>query len=231
MKEERAVKEEMTGRKEMSKAEERVSGSEASEEGGSASGVTELVFIIDKSGSMDNLVEDTVGGFNSTLRAQRELEGEVLVSTVLFSNASEVLYDRVRISEVKEMTARDYRPSGCTALLDAVGGAIHHIGNIHKYARREDVPEKTMFVIITDGMENASRNYGYDTVKAMIERQKERYGWEFLFLAANIDTESAAARIGISADRAASFDASSEGMMCCYRMSSEAIGEFRRRRR
>ena len=147
--------------------------------------ITELVFIIDRSGSMSGLEADTVGGFNSMIAKQKKEEGECYVSTVLFSDSCQVLHDRLRLSDVQPMTDRDYLPCGCTALLDAIGGAIHHIGNIHKYARDEDVPEKTMFVITTDGMENASHRYTSDKVKGMIERQKEKYGWEFLFIGAN----------------------------------------------
>ena len=149
--------------------------------------ITEIVFIIDKSGSMQGFEDDTVGGFNSTIAKQRERDGKAYVSTVLFDNESSVVHDRVLIDEVKPMTREDYVVGGCTALLDAIGGAIHHIGSIHKYARAEDVPEHTIFVIITDGMENASHRYDSETVKNQIKRQTEKYGWEFLFLAANID--------------------------------------------
>ena len=149
--------------------------------------MTELVFILDRSGSMSGLEADTIGGFNSMLAQQKREAGEALVSTVFFANDSTVIHDRLPLSEVPPLTEKEYFTRGCTALLDAVGGAIHHIGNIHKYARREDVPEKTMFIITTDGYENASRRYNYEHVRRMIERQKERYGWEFLFLGANID--------------------------------------------
>ena len=148
---------------------------------------TELVFILDRSGSMSGLETDTIGGFNSMIAKQKKEAGEALVSTVLFDNESVVIHDRLPLEDVPPMTEKEYFTLGCTALLDAVGGAIHHIGNIHKYARHEDVPEKTMFIITTDGYENASRRYDYETVRRMIERQKEKYGWEFLFLGANID--------------------------------------------
>ena len=149
--------------------------------------MTELVFILDRSGSMAGLEADTIGGFNAMLEKQRRQDGEALVSTVLFDGVTEVLHDRVPLDRVPLLTDKTYTVRGCTALLDAVGGAIHHIGNIHKYARREDVPEKTIFVITTDGMENASRRYSYEKVKQMIARQQKKYGWEFLFLGANID--------------------------------------------
>ncbi len=149
--------------------------------------LTEIVFILDRSGSMSGLEADTIGGFNSMIEKQRKADGEALVSTVLFDNMCEVIHDRMNIRDIKPMTDRDYTVRGCTALLDAIGGAIHHIGNIHKYARPEDVPEHTLFIITTDGMENASRFYSSDRVKQMIERQKAKYGWEFLFFGANID--------------------------------------------
>ena len=147
--------------------------------------LTEIVFILDRSGSMNGLEADTIGGFNSMIEKQKKADGEALVSTVLFDNMSEVIHDRVDIRDIKPMTDRDYTVRGCTALLDAIGGAIHHIGNVHKYARPEDVPEHTLFIITTDGMENASRFYSSDRVKQMIERQKAKYGWEFLFFGAN----------------------------------------------
>lgn len=149
--------------------------------------LTEIVFILDRSGSMSGLEQDTIGGFNSMINQQKNAEGEALVSTILFDNVSEVLHDRINVKDIQPLTDHDYMVRGCTALLDAIGGAIHHIGNIHKYARREDIPEHTMFVITTDGMENASRYYSSNKVKQMIERQKIKYGWEFLFLGANID--------------------------------------------
>src|SRR5699024_10785941 len=167
--------------------------------------LTEIVFILDRSGSMSGLEADTIGGFNSMIEKQRKADGEALVSTVLFDNMSEVIHDRVNIHDIKPMTDRDYTVRGCTALLDAIGGAIHHIGNVHKYARPEDVPEHTLFIITTDGMENASRFYSSDRVKQMIERQKAKYGWEFLFLGANIDAVETARHFGIGADRAVNY--------------------------
>ena len=188
---------------------------------------TELVCILDRSGSMSGLESDTVGGFNAMLEKQKTEDGTCYVSTVLFDNDSTVLHDRVPIDRVPPMTAKDYTPGGCTALLDAIGGAIHHIGNIHKYARREDVPEHTIFVITTDGLENASRRYGSDRVKRMIERQKERYGWEFLFLAANIDAVEAAEHIGISRSRAANYRADEAGTERMFGAMSKAVSAMR----
>ena len=185
--------------------------------------LTEIVFILDRSGSMSGLEADTIGGFNSMIEKQKKAEGEALISTVLFDNTSEVIHDRVDIQSIKPMTDADYTARGCTALLDAIGGAIHHIGNVHKYARAEDVPEHTMFVITTDGMENASRHYDSEKVKKMIERQKEKHGWEFLFLGANIDAVETARHFGISEDRAVNYHSDSEGTQLNYEVLSDAI--------
>ena len=185
--------------------------------------LTELVFIIDRSGSMAGFESDTVGGFNSMIEKQRKGEGEVYVSTVLFDNYSEVIHDRVSIQEIKPMTTAEYNVGGCTALLDAVGGAIHHIGNVHKYTRKEDVPEHTIFVITTDGMENASHSFSSQRVKEMIKRQTEKYGWEFIFVAANIDAIETADRIGIRRERAANYRQSREGYEACYESMSEFV--------
>ena len=190
--------------------------------------LTELVFILDRSGSMAGLEGDTIGGFNAMLQKQRGEPGEALISTVLFDNKTEVIHDRVPLDRVSALTEKEYFVRGCTALLDAVGGAIHHIGNVHKYAREEDRPEKTLFVITTDGMENASRRYTYDKVKAMIERQREKYGWEFLFLGANIDAAREAARFGIRADCAADYHADSIGTEAVYESVCEAVCQVRR---
>ena len=189
--------------------------------------LTEIVFILDRSGSMSGLEADTIGGFNSTIEKQKRENGEALISTVLFDNVSEVIHDRVPVQKVEPMTDKDYYVHGCTALLDAIGGAIHHIGNIHKYARIEDVPEHTLFVITTDGMENASRRYDSEKVKKLIERQKEKYGWEFLFLGANIDAAKEAARFGISADRAVNYKCDEAGTALNYEVISEAVCSVR----
>lgn len=191
-------------------------------------GLTELVMILDRSGSMCGLEADTIGGFNSMIEKQKKEDGEVYVSTVLFDDQVEVIYDRVDISKIEPMTDKQYYVRGCTALLDATGEAIHHIGNIHKYAREEDVPEKTIFVITTDGMENASRKYAYDDVRRMIERQKEHYHWEFIFLGANIDAAAEAARFGISASRAARYEADCEGTALNYSVVSDTVAQMRR---
>ena len=189
--------------------------------------LTEIVFILDRSGSMAGLEKDTIGGFNAMLEKQKKEEGRVLVSTVLFDHEQQVIHDRVDIRTIEPMTERDYYVRGCTALLDAVGGAIHHIGNVHKYARAEDRPDKTLFVITTDGMENASRRYSYEKVKEMITRQKEKYGWEFLFLGANIDAAREAARFGIREERAVNYHADSQGTRVIYESVNDAIREAR----
>ena len=189
--------------------------------------LTEIVFILDRSGSMAGLEQDTIGGFNAMIQKQQRQAGEAYVSTVLFDNYSEVIHDRVSLDRIVPLTREEYYVRGCTALLDAVGGAIHHIGNVHKYAREEDRPEKTLFVITTDGMENASRKYTYHALKAMIQRQKERYGWEFLFLGANIDAAREAARFGIAADRAANYHADHRGTAVIYEAVSDAVCNFR----
>ena len=189
--------------------------------------LTELVFILDRSGSMAGLEKDTIGGFNAMIEKQKAEAGEAYISTVLFDNVSEVIHDRVALNAVPKLTEKEYYVRGCTALLDAVGGAIHHIGNVHKYAREEDRPEKTLFVITTDGMENASRRYSYEKVREMITRQKETYGWEFLFLGANIDAAREAARFGIDADRAANYHADTQGTAVIYEAMSEAVCSVR----
>ena len=185
--------------------------------------MTELVFILDRSGSMAGLEKDTIGGFNSLIEKQRKEPGNAVVSTVLFDNKSEVIHDLVPLESIPPMTDKEYYVRGCTALLDAVGGAIHHIGNVHKYARREDVPDKTLFVITTDGMENASRRYDYERVRKMIQRQKERYGWEFIFLGANIDATAEAKRFGIAPERAANYHCDEAGTALNYEVISDVV--------
>ena len=189
--------------------------------------LTEIVFILDRSGSMAGLEEDTIGGFNAMIQKQKAEPGEAYVSTVLFDNHREVIHDRVDIQKIQPMTRKDYYVRGCTALLDAVGKSIRHIANVHKYAREEDRPEKTLFVITTDGMENASREYSYERVRQMIEKERETYGWEFLFLGANIDAAKEAARFGITEDRAANYHADSEGTAVIYEAVSEAVCNVR----
>ncbi len=189
--------------------------------------LTELVFILDRSGSMAGLESDTIGGFNGMLEKQKREPGEALVSTVLFDNESRVIHDRVPLDTVAPMTNKDYFVGGCTALLDAVGGAIHHIRNVHKYIREEDVPEHTVFIITTDGMENASHHYSLDAVREMITRQKEKAGWEFLFLGANMDAVTAASHMGIARNRATTFINDAQGVALNYDVMSEAVASIR----
>ena len=188
--------------------------------------MTEIVFILDRSGSMSGLEADTIGGFNAMLDKQRKEPGEARISTVLFDNTSEVIHDRLPLNQIPRMTEKEYYVRGCTALLDAVGGAVHHISNIHKYARKEDIPEKTLFVITTDGMENASHRYNYEQVRRMIELKKE-IGWEFLFLGANIDAAKEAARFGIDEDYAADYCCDSIGTQVNYEAVCDAISDVR----
>ena len=188
--------------------------------------LTELVFILDRSGSMAGLETDTIGGFNAMLAKQRKEPGEAFVSTVLFDNETEVIHDRAPLDQVEDLTQEQYYVRGCTALLDAVGGAIRHIGNVHRYARKEDVPEKTLFIITTDGMENASHRYTYPQVRKMIQ-EKQQHGWEFLFLGANIDAAAEASRFGIGQDRAANYCCDAKGTALNYTVISEAISQFR----
>ena len=190
-------------------------------------GLTEIVFILDESGSMSGLEKDTVGGFNSFIGRQRNVEGEALVSVVLFSGSSKVLYDRTELSKIETMTEAMYCPEGCTALLDAVGNAVNHIRTIHKYAREEDLPEKTVFVITTDGEENSSREFTYRKVKDLIERQQKDCGWEFLFLGANIDAGEEAARIGIDPDQAVRYECDSAGTLLNFEVLGEAMCSMR----
>ncbi len=191
-------------------------------------GLTEVVFILDRSGSMSGLEADTIGGFNSMINKQKKEEGEALISTVLFDDQNDVIYDRVPVEKVEPMTDREYYVRGCTALLDALGGAIHHISNVHKYIREEDRPEKTLFIITTDGMENASRNYNYDKVKKLVENAKEKDGWEFLFLGANIDAIEVAGRFGISEDRALNYECDKAGTKLNFHVLAETVSAVRR---
>ena len=186
-------------------------------------GLTELVFILDRSGSMAGLESDTIGGFNAMIEKQKKADGTAYVSTVLFNVERKVIHDRVSLHKIAPMTDNDYQVGGGTALLDAIGRAIHHIGNVHKYAREEDRPEKTLFVIITDGMENASREYSAKEIKQKIERQKSKYGWEFLFLGANIDAVETAKHFGIGQDRAVSYKSDSKGTQLNYDVISDAV--------
>ena len=191
--------------------------------------LTEIVFILDRSGSMAGLEDDTIGGFNAMVEKQKKEPGDALLSAVLFSDGCQVLYDRADIQKVEPMTEQQYRVGGCTALLDAIGGAVHHIGNVHKYAREEDRPGKTIFVITTDGMENASRSYTYDEVQRMVKHEQEKYGWEFLFLGANMDAISAARSFGIRTDRAVRYRRDRAGTELNYQVVSETVSRVRRR--
>ena len=190
-------------------------------------GLTEMVFILDRSGSMGGLTADTIGGYNSLLAKQKKEEGEALFSTVLFDDRIDVLHDRKPIGEIEPITDKEYFVRGCTALLDAVGGAIHHIRNVHKYIRDEDVPEKTLFIITTDGMENASKEYDYAKVKKMVERQKEA-GWEFLFLGANIDAVEVAGRFGVAANRAVRYECDAAGTALNFKAMASVVSGVRR---
>ena len=185
--------------------------------------LTEMVFILDRSGSMHGLEKDTIGGFNSMLEKQKNEQGEAYVTTVLFDNEYEIIHDRLPVRDVPEMTESEYQARGSTALIDAIGRTIKHIASIHKYQRKEDVPANTIFVIITDGMENASRIYSSSKVKRMIEHEKEKYGWEFIFLGANIDAVETARHFGISSDRAVNYNCDSAGTELNYRVISEAV--------
>lgn len=189
--------------------------------------MTELVFILDRSGSMAGLEKDTIGGFNSMLAKQRKEAGDAYVSTVLFNSESTVIHDRVDIDKVRDLTEDDYFVRSSTALLDAVGSAIHHIKNVHKYARPEDRPDKTLFVITTDGMENSSHRYSYEQVRKMIEHEQEKYGWEFIFLGANIDAAKEAGRIGIRPERAANYHCDSEGTEMNFMAISSLVSTMR----
>ena len=189
--------------------------------------MTEIIFILDRSGSMEGLEADTIGGFNSMMRKQASEPGDALVSTLLFDNDVEVIHDRLNIKDVPEITSKEYYVRGCTALLDAVGGAIKHISMIHKYARKEDIPEKTLFIITTDGMENASRLYSYEDVRSMVEHQKSKHGWEFIFLGANIDAAAEASRYGIDSSMAVNYNCDSEGVGISFKVMEDVVRSYR----
>lgn len=188
---------------------------------------TELVFILDKSGSMSGLENDTIGGFNAMLKKQKEEPGEAFVTTVLFDNVYELLHDRINIKGVRPISDKEYYIGGTTALLDAIGKTIHKIGNAQKHTGEDLRADKVLFIITTDGMENASREYSHSKIKAMVERQKERYGWEFIFLGANIDAVAVAERVGISAKRAANYHADGEGTLLNYETVCHVVSELR----
>ena len=185
--------------------------------------ITELVFILDRSGSMGGLEDDTIGGFNSMIERQRSEGSEAYVTTVLFDNVNETIYDRVKLSDVKPMTRKEYFVRGCTALIDAIGDTVGHISDIHKYARAEDVPERTLFVITTDGMENASRKHSASEVRKMIEEKKE-CGWEFIFIGANIDAVETASNYGIAPEYAVDYHADKKGTAKVYEAVGKAVG-------
>ena len=189
--------------------------------------MTEIIFILDRSGSMEGLEKDTIGGFNSMMKKQASVPGDALVSTLLFDNDVEVIHDRLNIKDVPEITSKEYYVRGCTALLDAVGGAIKHISMIHKYARKEDIPEKTLFIITTDGMENASRRYSYEDVRSMVEHQKSKHGWEFIFLGANIDAAAEASRYGIDSSMAVNYNCDSEGVGISFKVMEDVVRSYR----
>lgn len=185
--------------------------------------LTEIVYILDRSGSMSGLEADTIGGFNSMIEKQKKTGESAYVSTILFDGVSEVLHDRVEIGKIEKITDKEYFVRGNTALLDAVGGAIKHMGNIHKYAREEDRPAKTIFVITTDGMENSSIKFGYSEVKRLIEKQKEKYGWEFIFIGANIDAFAEAQKFGIDEGRTVNYTYDKKGMGLVFEGISKAV--------
>lgn len=189
--------------------------------------LTEIVFILDRSGSMCGLESDTIGGFNSLIKKQKKESGDAIVSTIFFDDTQEIIHDRISLEKIQPITNKEYYVGGCTALLDAIGGAIHHIGNVHKYAKKEDRPQKTLFIIITDGMENSSHKYTYEGVKEMVERQKIKYGWEFLFLGANIDAIEVASKFGIEADYAVNYESDSLGTETNFKTLSKTVSYVR----
>lgn len=192
-------------------------------------GLTELVFILDKSGSMGGLETDTIGGYNTMLKKQQAVDGECQITTVLFDHSYELLHDRIDIKAVSPITDKEYQVGGTTALLDAIGRTIHKISNAQKHTAESYRAEKVMFVIITDGEENSSSEYSANKIKAQIERQQKEYGWEFIFLGANIDAVQTASQYGIRADRAQNYHADSEGVELNFRVMSEALANYRER--
>ena len=190
--------------------------------------LTEVVFILDRSGSMSGLESDTIGGYNSMLEKQKKEEGEAIFSTVLFDDYSTVLHDRKAINDVNPITEKEYYVRGCTALLDAVGGAIHHIGKVQKALPEEDRPAKTLFIITTDGMENASQKYTYEKVKKMVEKKKAKKGWEFIFLGANIDAIDVASRFGVAANRAVRYENDADGAALNYGVMTQLVSAARK---
>lgn len=189
--------------------------------------LTEIVFILDRSGSMSGLERDTIGGFNSFVEKQKKEEGRALVTTVLFDTELSTIHDRVPLEKMEKLTEKEYYTGGCTALLDAIGTTVHHIGEIHRYAREEDRPQKTIFVITTDGEENSSREYTYPKIKKLIGKKKEE-GWEFIFLGANIDAISTAGRMGIAEECAANYVCDSVGTAVNFMALSGLVGKVRR---
>lgn len=192
--------------------------------------ITELVFILDRSGSMGGLEKDTIGGFNGMIEKQKKEEGKAFVTTILFDDKIETLHDRIELQNIQPLTDKDYYVRGCTALLDAVGSTINHVTQIHKYIREEDVPSKTMFIITTDGMENSSHEFNYAKIKSMIE-EKQKLGWEFIFIGANIDAVTEGAKFGISADRAVNYMADKAGTSVMFESVSASVSEMRTSRK
>ncbi|MCR5587679.1 MAG: VWA domain-containing protein [Lachnospiraceae bacterium] len=189
-------------------------------------GLTEIVYILDRSGSMEGLEKDTIGGFNSMMEKQKKTGGNALVSTVLFDDEIEILHDRIPIEKVEKMTDKQYFARGCTALLDAVGGAIDHIGKIHKNASDDAKPDKTLFIITTDGLENSSCKYSYNKIKEMVNRQQKKYGWEFIFIGANIDAYEEASRFGISNQYAVNYHHDALGTQMVYKALGKAVSHY-----
>ncbi len=229
MKRTESVKTEQKEREEMARSEEqgKVMGEAERSEGAARGTATEIVFILDRSGSMGGLEADTIGGYNGLIEKQKQEEGKAFVTTILFDDRVETLCDRIPLEEVRPMTRKDYYVRGCTALLDAVGETIERITTIHRYARPEDRPEKTLFIITTDGLENASRRYSYEDVRRLVERRRGEDHWEFLFLGANIDAAAEAGRFGIREDRAVRYHNDSAGTQLNYQVLGRAVSAAR----